>query len=287
MIEQMKADYPVKVLCEVVELSRSTYYHRGRGIVDDPAVVSAIEYILMRYPFYGYRRIHAQLKREGLAVSQRVVRRILKNLGGSRQVGKVRINTTNSRHGLPRYPNRIKSIVPGFVNHIWVADITYIRFGKRFVYLAIILDAYSRAVRGWYLGRSLEQSLTLTALHHALASHPAPVFFHSDQGAQYAAHAHTQALLAVDVQISMSARAQPTDNALVERFIRTFKEEHVDYAEYDTVEDACRQIQHWLDVEYMTQRIHSALDYATPAEFEAAATLQHPPSFRPSNCPIF
>jgi transposase InsO family protein len=286
MIDQMKANYPVSVLCEVVELSRSTYYHRGRGIVDDPAVVSAIEHILMRYPFYGYRRIHAQLKREGMAVSERVVRRILKDLGGSRQVGKVRINTTDSRHGLPRFPNRIKSIMPGFVNHIWVADITYIRFGKRFIFLAIILDVYSRAVRAWYLSRTLEQHLTLTALHHALATHPAPVFFHSDQGAQYAALAHTQALLAAGVQISMSAVAQPTDNAFVERFIRTFKEEHVDYTEYDTFDDACRQIQHWLEVEYMTERIHSALDYATPAEFEADA-LQQSPSFCPSNCPIF
>ena len=286
MIDQMKTDYPVNALCEVVGLSRSTYYHRGLGIVNDPAVVSAIEHILMRYPFYGYRRIHAQLKREGMIVSERVVRRILKDLGGSRQVGKVRINTTNSRHGLPRYPNRIKSIVPGFVNHIWVADITYIRFGKRFIFLAIILDVYSRAVRGWYLSRSLEQNLTLTALHHALATHPAPVFFHSDQGAQYAAHAHTQALLAASVQISMSAVAKPTDNAFVERFIRTFKEEHVDYTEYDTFDHACRQIQHWLEVEYMTQRIHSALDYATPSEFEAAA-LQQSPSFCPSNCPIF
>jgi transposase InsO family protein len=128
--------------------------------------------------------------------------------------------------------------------------------------------------------------LTLTALQNALAAYPAPVFFHSDQGAQYAAHAHTQALLAAEVNISMSAVGQPTDNAIVERFIRTFKEEHVDYAEYDTFNDACRQIQHWLEVEYMTERIHSALDYATPAEFEAAA-LQQSPSFCPSNCPIF
>jgi transposase InsO family protein len=286
MIDQMKANYPVSVLCEVMELSRSTYYHRGRGIVDDPAVVSAIEHILMRYPFYGYRRVHAQLKREGIAVSQRVVRRILKDLGGSRQVGKVRINTTDSRHGLPRYPNRIKSIVPGFVNHIWVADITYIRFGKRFIFLAVILDAFSRAIRGWHLSRSIELSLTLTALQNALAIHPAPVFFHSDQGSQYAAHAHTRALLAAAVQNSMSAVGQPTDNAIVERFIRTFKEEHVDYADYDSFDDACRQIQHWLEVEYMTERIHSSLDYATPAEFEAAA-LQLSPSFCPATCPIF
>lgn len=286
MIDQLKADYPVKTICEVVGLSRSTYYHRGQTIVDDPVVVSAIEHILMRYPFYGYRRVRAQLKREGIAVSERVVRRILKDLGSSRQVAQVRIKTTDSQHSLPRYPNRIKSLVPAFVNHIWVADITYIRFGKRFIFLAVILDAYSRAIRGWHLSRTLEQSLTLTALQKALNAHPAPIFFHSDQGSQYAAHAHTQALLAAEVQISMSAVGQPTDNAIVERFIRTFKQEHVDYAEYDTFEDACRQIQHWLEVEYMTERIHSALDYVTPAEFEAAAHPQSP-SFRPLNCPIF
>ncbi|MCI0710432.1 MAG: DDE-type integrase/transposase/recombinase, partial [Chloroflexi bacterium] len=168
------------------------------------------------------------------------------------------------------------------------ADITYIRLGTRFIYLAIILDAYTRGVRGWHVSRSLSQDLTITALHQALAIHPAPLIFHSDQGSPYAARRHTDILHNAGVLISMSAVGQPTENGLVERFIRTVKEEHDDYAEYVDFEDALRQIQRWLEVEYMSLRIHSALDYATPAEFEADALAagSQSPLLSPILCPI-
>jgi transposase InsO family protein len=151
-----------------------------------------------------------------------------------------------------------------------VADITYIRLGKGFIDLAVILDADTRAVRAWALSRSLEQQLTLDALEMALAK-ATPFIFHSDQSSQYAAWNHTDRLLGLEVNISMSDKARPTQNGLVERFMRTVKEEHVDYSEYGDFEDAYQQLKHWLEVVYMTERIHESLDYATPAEFEGAA----------------
>ena len=287
MIDHLKAEYPVQMLCELWQCSRSSYYHHPVQQQDDQEIVTTIEHILMRWPFYGYRRMQKQLAREGYEVGERVVRRILRSLGGSRSVGQVTVRTTNSRHTLPRYPNCIKGITPSAINQIWVADITYIRLGTRFIYLAVILDAFSRGVRGWHLGHDLTKRLTITALQNALSCHPPPCIFHSDQGSQYAAWLHTDILFNTGIEISMSRVGTPTDNGLVERFIRTLKEEHVDYAEYDDFDDALRQVQHWLEVEYMTERIHSALDYLTPAEFEVKAINQpKPPSLSPILCPI-
>jgi transposase InsO family protein len=229
-----------------------------------------MEQILLRFPFYGYRKLHQALLRQGIVVGQHRVRRLLRQLGGTRSVGKVRVQTTDSHHPHPRYPNRIKGLKLTRPDQVWVADITYIRLGRRFLYLAVILDAFTRSVRGWALSRSLEQQLTLDALERALAK-GIPFIFHSDQGSQYAAWQHTERLLSLGVHISMSDKASPTQNGLVERFMRTVKEEHVDYSEYQDFEDAEKQLKHWLEVVYMTERIHEALDYLTPAEFEAVA----------------
>lgn len=271
MIDHLKGDYPVARLCQIWGCAPSSYYYRSQAAGDDPTVLAAIEAILMRWPFYGYRRIRAQLRREGIGVGERVVRRLLRQLAGSRQVGRVKVATTDSTHELPRYPNRIRNLEIKRCNQVWVADITYIRLGLRFMYLAVILDAHTRGVRGWQLSRQVDQELTITALQHALSLHLAPDIFHSDQGSQYAALRHVSLLQDAQVDISMSDTGQPTQNGLVERFIRTLKEEHVDYAEYLNFDDARQQLGHWLEVEYMTERIHSALDYLTPAEFEAVA----------------
>lgn len=270
MIDQMKSDYPVTQLCQVLDCPRSTYYTRQQSHETDAAVIEAVEGILMRWPYYGYRRILAQLKRQGIQMGERMVRSLLKWLGISRQVGKVRVQTTDSRHAHHRYPNRIRGVDITAPDQVWVGDITYIRLGRRFIYLAVILDACTRTVRGWALSRSLEQSLTLQALNMALAK-ATPFIFHSDQGVQYASFAHTSLLLEAGVKISMSDKASPTQNGIVERFMRTVKEEHVDYADYRDFDDAFGQLKHWLEVEYMTERVHSSLNYQTPAEFEAAA----------------
>jgi transposase InsO family protein len=266
MIGSLQSQASVKRLCEVFDCPRSTYYYRTVQR-DETALLGAIEQILMRRPFFGYRRVLAQLQREGVEAGETVVRRLLKILGHTRTVGQVRVQTTDSNHPYTRYSNLIKGVKARRPNQIWVADITYIRLGRQFMYLAVILDAYSRAVRGWALSRSLSQELSLAALRRAL-SKSTPILFHSDQGSQYSAWLHTDMLAEAGVRISMSQRGKPTQNGIAERFMRTLKDEHVDYADYADFQDAFNQIAYWLEVEYNTLRIHSALDYATPAEFE-------------------
>ncbi len=275
MIAQLKTSYPVTFLCQTLECAPSSYYYQVQAKAEDKRLLEAIEQILVRWPFYGYRRVLAQLQRQGWWVGESRVRRLLKQLGHSRSVGRVRVQTTDSNHTGQRFPNRLKGVRLNRPDQAWVADITYIRLGHRFIYLAVILDAYTRAVRGWAASRRLTaNTLTIPALQMAL-HFGMPTIFHSDQGRQYAADTHLELLLALDVIISMSDKGQPTQNGLVERFIRTLKEEHVDYTEYLDFADAVRQLQHWLEVEYMTERIHSALGYVTPTEFEIAARACH------------
>jgi len=275
MIRQLRQEYPASVVCDLLGCPRSTFYYAPVVNPEDAALLEAIERLLMRWPFYGYRRVTAQLKREGWAVGETRVRRLLKQIDHSCAVGRVRVVTTDSDHRLPRYPNRVKGLAITRPNQVWVADITYIRLGRRFIYLAVILDACTRGLRGWHLSRSLEKELTIAALRMALARHPAPDIHHSDQGAQYACPDYTS-LLPATTQISMAAVGQPTENGLAERFIRTLKEEHIDHTEYHDFDDAFEQLAHWLEVEYMTERIHSALGYLTPAEFEATAAVSLP-----------
>jgi len=241
---------------------------------DDTDLLAAAEAILLRVPFYRYRKLSKALQRGGFPAGQHVARRLLRQLSMSRAVRQVRVQTTDSRHSHPRYPNCIRGLPLKAADQVWVGDITYIRFGKRFLYLAVILDAYTRAIRGWALGRSLAQELRLKALDKALATGHFPFIFHSDQGSQYAAWLHTDRLLAHGIYISMSDKGCPQQNGIAERFMRTLKEEHVDYSEYEDFDDAQRQLQHWLEVIYMTERLHQSLDYLTPAEFELAAGSQ-------------
>jgi len=267
MIVELKESYPVERICAVLDCPRSSAYYAPRGR-DDTEVVEAIEQLLLRKPFLGYRRIAAQLKREGRTVNTKVVRRILKELGIQRKVGQVRIRTTDSSHPHWRYPNLVQGWQPIRPDSVWVADVTYIRLGSSFIFLAVILDAYSRAVRGWALRRDLTKELTLSALRMAL-QHGTPSIHHSDQGVQYTAFDYTDLLSQNLVRISMADTGEPTQNGLAERFMRTIKEELVDYADWHTFDHAQAHIQHWLEVEYNVCRIHSALDYATPAEVDA------------------
>lgn len=272
MTQQLKGAYPVKAICTALDCPVSTAYYASVA-ADETALLTAAEQILLRFPFYGYRKLSKEMARQGHRVGEHVARRLLRELGISRSVGKLRVQTTDSNHPHPRYPNRIKGLKFSRQDQVWVADISYIRLGRRFIYLAVILDAYTRALRGWALSRSLSQQLTLDALTMALRER-VPFIFHSDQGSQYAAWLHTDRLLERGVKISMSDKASPQQNGIVERFMRTVKEEHVDYSEYEDFDDADRQLKHWLEVTYMTERIHAALDYVTPAEFELAALAQ-------------
>jgi putative transposase len=276
VIDQLRDQAPISQLCALFGCPRSTYYYQAPRR-DEQAVLDAIEQVLMRQPWFGYRRVVAQLKREGWAVGERVIRRLLKGLPHTRSVGRVRVQTTDSKHAYTRYANLIRGLQVTRPDLVWVADMTYSRLGNRFIYLAVILDAYSRAVKGWALSRSLSQQLALDALRMALATGK-PAIFHSDQGSQYSAWLHTELLLQAKLKISMSDQGKPMQNGIAERFMRTLKDEHVADADYAGFDDALRQIAHWLTVVYNTQRIHSALRYATPAEAEAAHSTRPPRS---------
>jgi transposase InsO family protein len=178
-----------------------------------------------------------------------------------------RRRTTDSNHACPRYPNRVDGLAIVRPEQVWVADITYVRLRDEFVYLAVLMDVFTRSIRGWHLGRSLDQQLTLTALDHALAER-VPEIHHSDQGVQYAATDYVRRLQNYHVVLSMAAVGEPRENGYAERLMRTIKEEEVDLSEYRDYAAAYRQLGRFLDDVYNVKRIHSALGYLTPAEFE-------------------
>lgn len=188
----------------------------------DQELLKSIEAIIIKYPYYGYLRFTQQLKRKGQNVGETRVRRLLKQLEHSCSMGCVSVSTTDSQHGHPRYPNLIKNLDITHLNQVWVSDITYIRLGLRFVYLAIIFAAYSWSVKGWHLGRGLDKQLTISALMKAFAAYPPPEIHHSDQGSQYATPVYTE-IFPGTTQLSMSNRGSQTENGIVERFIRTLE----------------------------------------------------------------
>ena len=184
------------------------------------------------------------------------------------------VSTTDSNHDRAVYTNLVPGLSVRSVNQLWVADITYIRLAREWVYLAVVLDAYSRRCIGWALERTLDASLTLNALHSALASRSVPegLVHHSDRGVQYTSNAYVETLKKAGIQISMSRRGNPYDNAKAERFIRTLKYEEVYLYEYESLEEARSRIGYFIDNLYNRKRLHSALDYTPPAEFEQMTT---------------
>jgi putative transposase len=178
-----------------------------------------------------------------------------------------RPRTTHSNHPYPRYPNLVQGLQIVRPDHVWVSDITYVRLHDEFVYLAVLMDVYTRSIRSWHLSRHLDRMLTLTALRRALAQHR-PEIHHSDQGVQYAATAYVQTLQDVGAQLSMATAGEPTENGYAERLMRTIKEEEVTLHDYADFHDAYRHLGRFLDHVYQHKRIHSALGYLTPAEFE-------------------
>jgi putative transposase len=226
------------------------------------------------------RRLTVHLQREGFQVNRKHVQRLMRELGlQGHQYAKKR-RTTNSEHAFPRYANLVEQLEVVRPEQVWVSDITYIRLREDFVYLAVLMDVFTRSIRGWHLGRSLDQSLTLRALEQALVQHT-PEIHHSDQGVQYAASAYTKRLQQAGVQISMAEVGAAWQNGYAERLMRTIKEEEVDLSEYEDYTDAVRQLGRFLDEVYMHKRIHSSLGYLTPIEFEQQWLTQQPdPSAR-------
>jgi putative transposase len=263
----------VNALCQMTGISRAGYYRWGVPKPSFPVEMEfrdALQKIALESPAYGYRRITAELRRRGFEVNHKRALRLMRqdNLLCLRH--KAFVVTTDSRHELPVYPNLAHNLVPSGVNQLWVADITYIRLRAEFIYLAVVLDAFSRRVIGWALGRTLEAGLALSALSMALRQRqPAPgLVHHSDRGVQYASGDYTDLLKQHKIQISMSRKGNPYDNAACESFMKTLKYEEVYRTEYRDLADAYAQIGEFLDRVYNQQRLHSALGYVPPAEFE-------------------
>jgi transposase InsO family protein len=242
----------------------------------DPELRDAIQRTALEFPSYGWRRMTAELKRQGWAVNHKRVYRLMRqdNLLCLRK--RRFVVTTDSDHGLPVYPNLARALILTGLDQLWVADITYIRLELEFVYLAVILDAFSRRVIGWGLARTLEAALTLQALRMALERRrPAPgLVHHSDRGVQYASRDYIQLLQEHGVQISMSRKGNPWDNAACESFIKTLKYEEVYRTEYRDLAEARASIGVFLEKVYNQKRLHSALGYLPPAEFERGLLAQ-------------
>jgi putative transposase len=234
---------------------------------------AAVEALVLEFPGYGYRRVTRQLQREGWRVNHKRMRRLLGEWGLLKRRKRRFVRTTQSKHGLPIFANLLpeqgwqKATAP---NQIWAADLTYIRLGDGFCYLAAILDAFTRRIVGWALSRSLEVEIALEALEMALTSRPPEPgwIHHSDRGSQYASHRYVARLRQAGARISMSGVGEPRENAQAERFMRTLKEEEVDLQEYGTYAEAKQSISRFIDELYNQKRLHSALGYRTPNELE-------------------
>jgi len=261
-----------------MNLAASSYYYQSTTDVEgqacsDTELRDHIERIQGEFAGYGYRRVSKQLRREGICVNDKRIRRLQREY----QLYPIRwqsfkIATTDSNHGHKVYPNLLAGLTLTGVNQAWVADITYIRIVKGFVYLAALLDRYSRKVIGWAISKRIDADLCLAALSSALATRKPPLgcIHHSDRGVQYAAADYVNILKEHQIQISMSRKGNPYDNAIAERFMRTLKYEEVLMNDYETLAEVRASVHRFIDSVYNLKRLHSSLAYVPPIEFEAS-----------------
>lgn len=271
LCQQQAAEAPVAAVCHALSLPRATYYRwRAPSAEADMPLRALIQQLALEWPAYGYRRITAELGRRGHVVNHKRVLRLMRadNLLCLRK--RRFVHTTNSDHRLPVYPNLVPELAVTGCDQLWVADITYIRLLREFIYLAVILDAFSRRVIGWALERHLETELTLAALRMALSCRHLTegAVHHSDRGMQYASLDYTNLLKEHAIRISMSRRGNAYDNAQAESFMKTLKYEEVYLREYETMAEARTFISHFLEAVYNQKRLHSAIGYMPPVEFE-------------------
>lgn len=265
-------------MCELGQVSRAGLYRfdpESEPREDDLDLRNEIQRIALEFPCYGRPRITAELRRRGWKVNPKRVARMMRedNLLCLRR-RKFAV-TTDSNHSLHVYPNLARGMELTGIDQLWIADITYIRLETEFVYLAVVLDAYSRRVIGWALDRTLEDDLAIAALNMAFRrrSPPEGLTHHSDRGVQYASRDYTGLLKDHGVRISMSRKGNPYDNAACESFMKTFKYEEVYRQEYRDLADAHASIEQFIETIYNGKRLHSALDYRPPIEFERSLLI--------------
>jgi transposase InsO family protein len=261
-----------------MDIPRSTYYYKPRvdkaKRKEDADIRDRLEELALRFPRYGYRRMTAQLKREEFRVNHKRVLRLMREADLLCRTTRRFVRTTDSDHPYPVYPNVYGDTIITGVDQVWVADITYIRLLSDFVYLAVILDAYSRRVVGWALSRHIDAALTCAALRAAIAERnpSAGCIHHSDRGVQYAADDYIKILEEHKFTISMSRKGNPYDNAQAESFMKTLKVEEVYVSEYRTFTEVKERIGEFIELIYNQERLHSALGYVSPVEFEQGIT---------------
>lgn len=263
----------MNALCQMTGLSRAGFYRwrvPRQATPVEMEIRDEMQRVALESPAYGYRRITVELQRRGFDVNHKRILRMMRedNLLCIRR--RAFLVTTDSRHNLPVYSNLARTLTPTAINQLWVADLTYVRLRAEFIYLAVILDGFSRRVVGWALGRTMETELPMAALQMALSVRQpaAGLIHHSDRGVQYASKDYTEMLLRHQATISMSRKGNPYDNAGCESFMKTLKQEEVYRNEYRDFQEAQTSIGDFLERVYNQKRLHSALGYVPPAEFE-------------------
>ena len=266
MVEALHTDYPVRHICDVLGFNRSSLYYQPRHDPIELELRDEIEKLAARYPKYGYRRITQLLLRMGYSVGYRRVARLMKAENLSAAVKRT-CQTTKSFDGCGQWGNRLENLDICRRNQVWVGDITYVRLKEQFVYVSVLMDVFTRMIRGRRLSRHLTEPLTLRPLQQAL-SQSVPEIHHSDQGVQYLSTAYISTLIGHGVEISLAHRGRPCENGYAERLIRTLKEEEVHLNEYNDIMDARERVGHFIVKVYNQKGPHSALGYLTPVEFE-------------------
>jgi putative transposase len=285
LISQQKEEdnhLSLSCMCKSLSISRATFYRNrfnSYPLDEDIDLRHQIQLIALDMPCYGYRRITKELARRGCLVNHKCVLRLMRedNLLCLRK--KLFVATTDSAHNLAIYPNLARDMVLDGINQLWVSDITYVRLQREFVYLAVVLDVFSRRCIGWSLGRRLDGALTIVALDMAFESRRITpgLVHHSDRGVQYASKDYIARLKNNGITISMSRRGNPYDNAYAESFMKTLKYEEVYLWEYENFDEALMRIDFFIDDIYNNKRLHSAIGYLPPAEYEEALALAAAP----------
>jgi len=284
---QAQGELSIVRMCEMAVVSRAGFYRhweQQEPSAAEMALRDAVQRQALAHRFYGYRRVTILVQREGYGVGGKKVRRLMQedNLLALRR--RKFIATTDSDHGFVVYPNLAQYLILTDVNQLWVADTTYLRLQSEFVYLAVVLDAFSRRAVGWALGRNLQTALPLAALEKAIQNRRPPpgIMHHSDRGSPYASNDYVKRLESIGAVLSMSRAGRPWENGQCESFMKTLKQEEIDARPYSTLEELEQHLEEFIEQNYNQVRLHSALGYLSPAEFEARPV---PPGSLPGGLP--